>query len=85
MRKTSFSDLGKHGDLWSNLSERAPTQPLHHIKHLKLDLTQLKFPQENHENMMKYIIDSLFWMARPMKLTLSLPTTSFNALAYVMP
>lgn len=63
----------------SKPSGRAPTQPLHYIKHLKLDMNKLKY-QEEH--LMRYIIDNLLWMSHPNTLTLSIPT-SFSKTALV--
>lgn len=62
----------------SKLNGRAPTQPLHHIKHLMLDMNKLK---NQEEYLMRYIIDNLLWMSQPNTLTLSIPT-SFAPLAH---
>ncbi|XP_015069587.1 uncharacterized protein LOC107014248 [Solanum pennellii] len=56
----------------SKPSGRAPTQPLHYIKHLKVDMNKLIY-QEEH--LMRYIIDNLLWMSHPNTLTLSIPTS----------
>ncbi|KAM3380346.1 hypothetical protein P3S68_005919 [Capsicum galapagoense] len=57
---------------------RVPSQPLHHIKHLMLDLNKLKYQQEY---LMRYIIDNLLWMSHPNTLTLSVPTSFAAPLA----
>ncbi|KAH0703806.1 hypothetical protein KY290_006332 [Solanum tuberosum] len=59
-------------------SGRAPTQPLHHIKHLMVDMNKLKYQQEY---LMGYIIDNLLWISHPNTLTLSIPA-SFSPTAW---
>ncbi|XP_049393752.1 uncharacterized protein LOC125858112 [Solanum stenotomum] len=59
-------------------SGRAPTQPLHNIKHLMVDMKKLKYQQEY---LMGYIIDNLLWMSHPNTLTLSIPA-SFSPTAW---
>ncbi|XP_049393753.1 uncharacterized protein LOC125858113 [Solanum stenotomum] len=56
----------------SKPSGRAPTQPLHYIKHILVDMNKLEY-QEEH--LMRYIIDNLLWMSHPNTLTLSIPTS----------
>ncbi|KAL3343643.1 hypothetical protein AABB24_027255, partial [Solanum stoloniferum] len=64
--------------LVGKLNGRTSTKPLHHIKHLMLEMIELKFQQEY---LMRYIIDNLLWMSHPNSLTLSVPT-SFASLTY---
>ncbi|XP_027771294.1 uncharacterized protein LOC107013651 [Solanum pennellii] len=53
-------------------SGRAPTQPLHHIKHLMVDMYKLKYQQAY---LMGYIVDNLLWMSHPNTLTLLVPAS----------
>ncbi|KAK4735929.1 hypothetical protein R3W88_010190 [Solanum pinnatisectum] len=90
MNRAWFHKLRSHLDNFSNYnttldlcvreepSGRAPTQPLHHIKHLMVDMNKLKYQQEY---LMEYIIDNLLWMSHPNTLTLSIPT-NFSPTAY---
>ncbi|KAK4735972.1 hypothetical protein R3W88_010233 [Solanum pinnatisectum] len=62
---------GEGETLPSKVIEREQTPPLHHIKHVLLDMSKIKV---RYEYLMKYIMNGLFWMSHPDTLTLLIPS-----------
>ncbi|KAK4735971.1 hypothetical protein R3W88_010232 [Solanum pinnatisectum] len=71
---TKFSAMDNRGLQWW-----IPTQLIHHIEHLELDMTKLKLIR--HEFFMRFVIDSLLNMSHSKTLTLSI-SSYFPTLAH---